>query len=189
MACGAVPIRMRTDSRVGSRSPSTVTEPASGFKAPTIMRIVVVLPAPFGPRRPNASPRGMSKETPSTATVAPNAFRRSRTWIALTPARVPARGNSSRSEPPRQLGHPREMVIVVLRHEVRHVDQAHRELEPGMLGLHPPAGRGPGIQPRDEGRPLLPEPVQQLLGRPRVVIRVPGLPVGHVGGAEDACGG
>ena len=35
------------------------------------MPIVVDLPAPFGPRSPNVSPRATSKETPSTAIKAP----------------------------------------------------------------------------------------------------------------------
>jgi len=38
--------------------------------APT-MRIVVDLPAPFGPSRPNDSPGATSKEMPSTAANSP----------------------------------------------------------------------------------------------------------------------
>jgi hypothetical protein len=34
---------------------------------PVIMRIVVDLPAPLGPRKPSTSPRSTLKETPSTA--------------------------------------------------------------------------------------------------------------------------
>src|SRR5439155_26798266 len=44
-------------------------------------RMVVVLPAPFGPRNPRISPLFTSKETPSTAFVSPKRFTRSRTWI------------------------------------------------------------------------------------------------------------
>ena len=36
-----------------------------------IMRIVELLPAPFGPRKPNASPRATSKSMPSTAVNVP----------------------------------------------------------------------------------------------------------------------
>ena len=42
------------------------------------MRIVVVLPAPFGPSRPNASPSSMPKVMPRTASKPPaNVLRRS----------------------------------------------------------------------------------------------------------------
>jgi len=33
-------------------SPSTRTLPVSGFRRPLIMEMLVVLPAPFGPRKP-----------------------------------------------------------------------------------------------------------------------------------------
>src|SRR4051812_3659179 len=36
------------------------------------MRIVVLLPAPFGPRKPTISPRATSNETSSMAVKAPN---------------------------------------------------------------------------------------------------------------------
>ena len=38
------------------------------------MLIVVVLPAPFGPRNPNTSPGATEKETPRTASTSPNDF-------------------------------------------------------------------------------------------------------------------
>src|SRR5690348_8811820 len=43
---------------------------------PVIMRMVVDLPAPFGPRKPSTSPRSTAKLTPSTARFAPKAFTR-----------------------------------------------------------------------------------------------------------------
>ena len=43
-----------------------------------IMRIVDVLPAPFGPRNPNVSPRSTRKSIPSTAVNEPNRFVRCR---------------------------------------------------------------------------------------------------------------
>ena len=43
---------------------------------PVIMRIVVDLPAPFGPRKPSTSPRSTVKEMPSTARLALNVFTR-----------------------------------------------------------------------------------------------------------------
>jgi hypothetical protein len=36
-----------------------------------IIRMVEDLPAPFGPRKPNASPRASAKSTPSTARHSP----------------------------------------------------------------------------------------------------------------------
>ena len=39
-----------------------------------IIRIVVVLPAPFGPMTPYIAPRGMTRSRSSTARVLPNVF-------------------------------------------------------------------------------------------------------------------
>ena len=58
---------MAGPSRPGSM-PSTDSSPPVTGETQAIMRIVVVLPAPFGPRKPNTSPRRTSKSTPSTAT-------------------------------------------------------------------------------------------------------------------------
>ena len=52
--------------------PKTVTVPAAGFSSVVSMRIVVVLPAPFGPSRPNISPGSMAMSTWSTAVWVPN---------------------------------------------------------------------------------------------------------------------
>src|SRR4051795_9145038 len=41
--------------------------PLVGYSRPSISLTVVDLPEPFGPRRPNTSPRRTSKSTPSTA--------------------------------------------------------------------------------------------------------------------------
>ncbi len=43
-----------------------------------IIRIVEVLPAPFGPKKPKDSPRAMSKSMASTATKSPNRLVRAR---------------------------------------------------------------------------------------------------------------
>jgi hypothetical protein len=45
------------------------------------IRIVVVLPAPFGPRRPKTSPGGMERFNRSTAVRSPKRFVKSRVWI------------------------------------------------------------------------------------------------------------
>jgi hypothetical protein len=51
--------------------PPIVTDPESGASRPRISRIVVDLPAPFGPRKPVTWPRGTMKDRSSTATVVP----------------------------------------------------------------------------------------------------------------------
>src|SRR5688572_17620876 len=56
--------------------PPIVTRPAVGGMKPVIMRIVVDLPAPFGPRNPSTSPRSTLNETPSTARLGPKLFTR-----------------------------------------------------------------------------------------------------------------
>src|SRR5260370_13333003 len=55
----------------GSRR-KTVRRPEGPGETPPIMRMVDVLPVPFGPRKPNASPLATSKSMPSTASRSPN---------------------------------------------------------------------------------------------------------------------
>src|SRR5438270_4979866 len=75
----------RTSSRSRTTSwPATVAEPAVGLASVHSMLIVVVLPAPFGPRKPKTSPAATSKSTPFTASSSPNRFTRWLTWIAGT---------------------------------------------------------------------------------------------------------
>jgi hypothetical protein len=45
--------------------------PASGASSPRIIRIVAVLPAPFGPTKPVTCPAETENDTPSTARVEP----------------------------------------------------------------------------------------------------------------------
>src|SRR4051812_47481136 len=49
-----------------------VAVPAVGWSSPRISRIVVVLPAPFGPRKPVTMPGSTEKVRSSTARVVPN---------------------------------------------------------------------------------------------------------------------
>src|ERR671923_522373 len=53
----------------GSGCPSRRTLPSSGSVTPRSIISVVVLPAPFGPRRATTSPSSTSRSTPSTAVV------------------------------------------------------------------------------------------------------------------------
>src|SRR5262245_45351177 len=48
-----------------------VTRPLVGTRMPIIMRMVVVFPAPLGPRKPNTSPRAMESSRSSTAAKSP----------------------------------------------------------------------------------------------------------------------
>ena len=59
--------------------PSTRSVPRGRRATRTpIIRIVEVLPAPFGPRNPNASPGATAKSMPSTAVKSPNRLTRPR---------------------------------------------------------------------------------------------------------------
>src|SRR5215208_5266143 len=66
----------RTGSATTS-NPSTSTRPALGSERPAMMRIVVVLPAPFGPRKPKISPCSAVSDRRSTAVKSPYFFVRS----------------------------------------------------------------------------------------------------------------
>ena len=68
---GATPILVRTLGSSGEPRPSRSTLPSSGRSNPTHIAMVVLLPAPLGPRSPKISPRLISSDSPSTATVAP----------------------------------------------------------------------------------------------------------------------
>src|SRR3954463_1324659 len=63
--------------------PPMLTLPAEGGMKPVIMRMVVDLPAPLGPRKPSTSPRSTLKEMPSTARLAPNVLTRLSILIML----------------------------------------------------------------------------------------------------------
>ncbi len=62
--------------------PATVALPLLGCESVQSMLIVVVLPAPLGPRKPKTSPVPTSKLTPRTASNSPKDLRRSVTEIA-----------------------------------------------------------------------------------------------------------
>src|SRR5579884_457333 len=79
----------RTSSRSRTTScPATVAVPAVGFISVHSMLIVVVFPAPLGPRKPNTSPGATSKLTPRTASSSPKRFTSPSTTIAGPPLRL-----------------------------------------------------------------------------------------------------
>src|SRR4028118_548657 len=65
--------------------PLTTTVPLVGRERPATMRIVVVLPAPFGPRKPKIAPAAAVRLRRSTAVKSPYLLVRS--WISIIPAR------------------------------------------------------------------------------------------------------
>ena len=67
------------------------------------MRIVVVLPAPFGPTRPKKHPRGTSRSTPATAIFSSNRFHK-----LLTTTAGHSRAVGAGSEAVSLVGQPRE---------------------------------------------------------------------------------
>src|SRR5687767_12820302 len=57
--------------------------PDVGSSSPVRQAMVVLLPAPFGPRNPKNVPAGTAKVSDSTATTSPNSFRSPITSMAL----------------------------------------------------------------------------------------------------------
>ena len=62
--------------------PRTKASPPVGFTRPNNILIEVLLPAPFGPRKPKISPRRTVKDKFRTATFVPKIFWRLRVSIA-----------------------------------------------------------------------------------------------------------
>src|SRR5579884_4524618 len=73
----------RTSSRSRTTScPATVAEPEVGLSSVHSMLMVVVLPAPLGPRKPNTSPGATWKDTSLTASTGPKLLDRAATSMA-----------------------------------------------------------------------------------------------------------
>src|SRR5579862_631312 len=83
--CGTTPRRPRIvgPSASGSRPRTRSVPPPTGETEP-IIRIVELFPAPFGPRKPKASPLLTSKSMPSTAVRPPKRFVRPRAWMSAS---------------------------------------------------------------------------------------------------------
>src|SRR5215218_6262679 len=81
--CGTTPRRprIRGPSAFGSRSRMRSVPALTGDTHAT-MRMVEVLPAPFGPRNPKLSPGATSKSIASTAVNSPNRFVKPRAWMS-----------------------------------------------------------------------------------------------------------
>src|ERR1700722_10307846 len=78
------PTRAKASERSeGTGWPSTLIVPALAWVRPSNMRIIVVLPAPLGPRKPKALPRGTCRSTLSIAARWPKRLVRPVVWIAV----------------------------------------------------------------------------------------------------------
>src|SRR5215469_9183758 len=78
---------MRALAAKGSRQTSTPpmkAVPAVGRSRPTIILMVVDLPAPFGPRKPKNSPRRTTRLSPLTAVFLPKVLERPQAAIAAS---------------------------------------------------------------------------------------------------------
>src|SRR2546421_8952160 len=84
--------------------PSQATVPSSGRRTPRAIRIVVVLPAPFAPRKPKPWPRGTPNDRPSRAWTAPNRLARRSTTRDMRPRIV--RGSGPAPDPKVRPGGP-----------------------------------------------------------------------------------
>src|SRR3990170_5456407 len=102
---GTMPIAAFTlrGSRAGSM-PRTRAVPPVGASWPVRTRRSVVLPAPFGPKRPKNSPESTSRSIPARAVTDPNRFTRPRASIAFTRrgSRVPLFEGMPTVIPPRR---------------------------------------------------------------------------------------
>jgi len=88
---GRYPTRARTPGSVLG-SPNRRASPRVGRMRSSNRRIVVVFPAPFGPRKPRTSPGSTVKSSPSSPTVSPYFLVRSRasmTGVVIAPAYTP----------------------------------------------------------------------------------------------------
>jgi len=67
-SCGAIPTSLRASRHCASVSrPKIAIEPELFLTSATMALIVVVFPAPLGPRKPKKSPASTRNETSSTA--------------------------------------------------------------------------------------------------------------------------
>src|SRR5688500_11540751 len=139
-------------------TPPIRIEPAVGRRIPAIMRRVVVLPAPLGPRKPNSSPRATCRDNEFTAVNFPYRFVRDSSCIIawrdvgmgtaavawLTPGQ---HGDIQRVHQPQQLGLAGQATV----------DEAQVRCVSGELA---------------EGR-VDRDPPREIDFRPRVVVKLP----------------
>src|SRR5262249_58051190 len=124
--------------------PLTLTRPAVGASRPAIIRIVVDLPAPFGPRNPVTTPGWTTKSSPPTASFAP--YRLLRFSTSIITYSLPSVTPVTPGTPP-TLG---------ITRPARHRPRGHKPARPPMpqgLPAHPQRTTSPG-----PARPMQPAP-------------------------------
>src|SRR6185437_16356578 len=153
-----------------------VTEPAVGASRPRISRIVVVLPAPFGPRKPVIFPGATSNDRSSTAVVAPYLLVRLRASIMLGLPLSIAETKSTGSLPPprrRRLQFAPLKASQARKQDRDQPDQRPRQIRPGRRRAgeeRVPAALALGHLGQDErpGLQIVNRRVPQPVGRQHV---------------------
>src|SRR5258708_34338114 len=74
--------------------PLMVIRPLVGLSSPAMMRMVVVLPAPFGPRKPGISPGSTERLPPPTAGKGPDGLARAPPAVIASGRLVPGMGGA-----------------------------------------------------------------------------------------------
>src|SRR3954451_12122859 len=152
---------MAGPSTAGSRPRMRSSPAVGGETAPTI-RMVVLLPAPLGPRKPKDSPGAMSTSIPSTAVYVPNRFTRPRARTSdstMPPMLSPASGAGS-SRLRGEVGEEQSDLAGGGLGGVRAVHDVGRHLEGEVAadgagrGLHRVGGAGQRAELLDRPRPL-----------------------------------
>src|SRR5215469_9114119 len=110
--------------------PLTRTRPAEGSSRPAIIRIVVDLPAPFGPRKPVTTPGRTTKSSPLTASFAP--YRLLRFSTSIIACSLPSVTPVTPGTPP-TLG---------ITRPARHRPRGHKPTRPPMPQGLPAGGQG-----------------------------------------------
>src|SRR5258708_9107651 len=131
-ASDSTPMRAFTASESAAQSrPSTFAVPCVGVTSVEIIRNVVVLPAPLGPRSPVIAPSGAVKVTWRTASMNPAGASRPRNPAGASRPRNPA--GASRPRSPKRFAMPRTSIIRPLRSllssERQHEQRARDALE------------------------------------------------------------
>src|SRR3546814_21092150 len=119
-----------------------VTEPRSALVSPTMIRMLVLLPAPLGPRKPVTRPSWATKLMSSTAVKPPYFLVRFSTLImAPSLSQIDAKGISRRD------ALSSTKVGGVARLQGRAPPHRHAPVLPGAHPALPPPGFAPMVQP------------------------------------------
>src|SRR6187401_2148118 len=121
------------DCSVATSNPATRAAPAVGRSSVQRIEIVVVLPAPFGPRNPNSSPGSTENDTPSTAVKSSNRLTRPSTSTAAAALTADVRVAAPlQIVDARRVGPLRARVIPVQEAVLERPDPQERDVERGL---------------------------------------------------------